>query len=70
MIQEKGCLAGVALLPGTPAEAIKCVLKMVDLVLVMSVNPGFGNQKFITDSLDKVREIKKMCKDLNVDPWI
>ena len=57
-------------MPGTPAEAVKSVLKMVDLVLVMSVNPGFGNQKFISDSLDKVREIKKMCKDFNVNPWI
>lgn len=43
---------------------------MVDLVLVMSVNPGFGNQKFITSSLDKVKEIKRMCKEINVDPWI
>lgn len=60
----------MALLPGTSPEAIKYVLEMVDLVLVMSVNPGFGNQKFITSSLDKVREIKKMCKDINVDPWI
>jgi ribulose-phosphate 3-epimerase len=58
MIKEEGCLAGVALLPGTSLDQIKFVLEEVDLVLIMSVNPGFGNQKFIASSLDKVRELK------------
>ena len=68
-IKEKGLLAGVALNPATPLSAIEWVLPKVDMVLIMSVNPGFGGQKFIPESLDKIREARKMITDqgLSVD---
>ena len=59
-IKDLGCAAGVTLNPSTPAVAIQPVLGMVDQVLVMSVNPGFGGQKFIPESLEKIREIRGM----------
>lgn len=55
-----GKRAGVVLNPATPALSVKHVLDLVDLVLVMSVNPGFGGQKFIASSLDKVAELRAM----------
>lgn len=70
MIKENDCLAGVALLPGTTVDTIKDVLEEVDLVCIMSVNPGFGNQKFIPNSLKKVKQLKELCKELDVEPWI
>eukprot|EP00440_Ansanella_granifera_P045947 gb/GFBE01049766.1/.p1 GENE.gb/GFBE01049766.1/~~gb/GFBE01049766.1/.p1 ORF type:complete len:323 (+),score=81.60 gb/GFBE01049766.1/:1-969(+) len=69
-IKSLGCMAGVVLNPGTPLSQIEYVLSEVDLVLIMSVNPGFGGQSFITSQLDKIRELKAMCKKLGVDPWI
>ena len=57
MIQAEGAQAGVVLNPGTPVSALEDVLDVVDYVLVMSVNPGFGGQKFIPRSLDKVRRL-------------
>jgi ribulose-phosphate 3-epimerase len=54
MIRESVCRPGVTLNPGTPVEMIRPVLPLVDLVLVMSVNPGFGGQKFIPEVLEKV----------------
>ena len=68
-IKEKGLLAGVALNPATPLSAIEWILPKVDMVLIMSVNPGFGGQKFIPESLDKIREARKMIIDqgLSVD---
>jgi ribulose-phosphate 3-epimerase len=59
-IREAGCEAGVSLNPGTPLSAIEEVLDLVDLVLIMSVNPGFGGQKFIESSLTKVERLVKM----------
>ena len=58
LIKSRGCRAGVALNPGTPAEAVDHVLDAVDLVLVMSVNPGFGGQAFIHPMLDKIRALR------------
>jgi ribulose-phosphate 3-epimerase len=75
-IKKLGVRAGVALNPGTPEEAIKYVLPDVDMVLVMSVNPGFGGQKFIKSSIDKISRIKNMagmmdCRtDIEVDGGI
>ena len=57
-IKALGKKAGVALNPGTPAEAVDNLIDMVDLILVMSVNPGFGGQSFIASQLDKVRRIR------------
>ncbi|MBU0483794.1 MAG: ribulose-phosphate 3-epimerase [Proteobacteria bacterium] len=59
-IKELGKKAGVVLNPATPLEAIDYVLEDVDLVMIMSVNPGFGGQSFIESSLTKVRRLKKM----------
>jgi ribulose-phosphate 3-epimerase len=53
--------------PGTPASSIEHVIDMVDLILVMSVNPGFGGQKFIPSALDKVREIRTMVGARPID---
>lgn len=57
MIKSAGLKAGIALCPPTPVVNIKTVLELADLVLVMSVTPGFGGQKFIESSLEKVREL-------------
>jgi ribulose-phosphate 3-epimerase len=59
-IRETGCLAGVSLNPATPIEHLKEVLDSVDLVLVMSVNPGFGGQSFIQNSIGKIEALAKM----------
>ena len=65
-IKELDVLAGVALNPATPIETIKHVLDMVDMVLIMSVNPGFGGQKFIPYTLDKVRELRTLLEEKNL----
>ena len=62
-IKEKGLLAGVAINPATPVSAISCVLEKVDMVLVMTVNPGFGGQKLIPYTVEKVRELKKIVDE-------
>ena len=62
-IKEKGVLAGVALNPATPLSAIKYVLPKVDMVLIMTVNPGFGGQSLIPYTIDKVRDAKKMIEE-------
>lgn len=64
-IKEKGLLAGVALNPATPLSAIEYVLGKVDMVLIMTVNPGFGGQKLIPYTLDKVRDLKKLLEKTN-----
>ena len=66
-IKAAGVKAGITLNPDTPVSAIKPYMHMVDMVLVMSVNPGFGGQKFIVSSLDKLREIKKLRDELGLD---
>ena len=62
-IKELGMKAGVSLNPHTPAESLKEIISFVDLVLVMSVNPGFGGQKFIGTSFEKIRKIRSMIKE-------
>ena len=68
-IKEKGLLAGVALNPATPLSEVEWVLPKVDMVLLMSVNPGFGGQTYIPYVTDKIRELKKMIdkKGLKTD---
>lgn len=66
-IKSKGVKAGVSLNPGTPTYVLKDIIEKLDLVLIMSVNPGFGGQKFIPYSLNKVREIKEMSLNVNKD---
>ncbi|GIM27852.1 ribulose-phosphate 3-epimerase [Clostridium polyendosporum] len=63
-IKSKGKLAGVAINPGTSTVVLKDILSSLDMVLIMSVNPGFGGQKFIDYSLNKIREIKNMASDI------
>ena len=62
-IRAQGVKSGVVLNPGTPAEAIEHVLDLCDLVLVMTVNPGFGGQKFIQSGVEKTRRIRRMIGD-------
>ncbi|EOR27432.1 MULTISPECIES: ribulose-phosphate 3-epimerase [Clostridium] len=64
-IKSKGIKAGISLNPGTPTFVLKDIISKLDLVLIMSVNPGFGGQKFIPYSLDKIREVKEMSSKLN-----
>ncbi len=66
-IKEAGMKAGVALNPATPVSAIDYVLDEVDMVLVMSVNPGFGGQSFIPSSLRKIAEVRKLIDERNLD---
>ncbi len=65
LIKEYGCKCGVVISPETPADAVRPYIKGCDLVLVMSVHPGFGGQKFIPSALDKLRQIKEMRDELN-----
>lgn len=65
-IKDAGVLAGIALNPGTPAGFITPVLHMADLVLVMSVNPGYGGQSFIPETLEKVRELRARREELGL----
>ncbi|MDB2150844.1 ribulose-phosphate 3-epimerase [Clostridium butyricum] len=64
-IKSKGKMAGVALNPGTPVSVLKNLIPNLDMVLIMSVNPGFGGQKFIPYSLDKINEVKQFSEKLN-----
>lgn len=75
-IREAGCRAGVALNPATPVSVLDCVLDQLDMVLIMTVNPGFGGQKFIPYTLDKVRALREQIRarglktDIQVDGGI
>lgn len=61
-IKSKGVKAAIALNPATPVALIKNIIKDLDMVLIMSVNPGFGGQKFIEYSIDKIREVKELSE--------
>jgi len=69
-IKSLGCKAGVVLNPGTAVGAVEPVLHLADLVLVMSVNPGFGGQGFIPESLARVAEIRKKLDALGSSAWL
>lgn len=66
-IKSKGIKAGVSLNPGTPSIVLKDIIEKLDLVLIMSVNPGFGGQKFIPYSINKIKEVKEMSLNVNKD---
>ncbi|MEL6390668.1 MAG: ribulose-phosphate 3-epimerase [Bacteroidota bacterium] len=70
LIRSLGCKAGVALNPHTPVQAVEEVLEEVDIVLLMSVNPGFGGQKFIYRTVNKVEMLKDICIVRNLTPHI
>lgn len=67
LIKEHGVKAGVALNPATPLSAIREIIEDVDLVLIMTVNPGFGGQAFIPATLRKLRELKKWKRELGLE---
>lgn len=69
-IRESGALAGVALNPHTPVSVLDDVLENIDLVCLMSVNPGFGGQKFIYQTLNKVRQLREMIDTHNTNTLI
>jgi len=66
-IKSLGIKAGVALNPHTPIDSLKDILADVDIVLLMSVNPGFGGQSFIPNTLNKIRELRKIIDDNKLD---
>ncbi|MDF2699733.1 MAG: ribulose-phosphate 3-epimerase [Haloplasmataceae bacterium] len=65
LIKSLNVKAGVVLNPHTPVEAVECVLELCDIVLVMSVNPGFGGQQFISSALDKIKKLKEIRDSKN-----
>jgi len=70
-IKSLGCQAGVAINPGTPVHGLQDIIADIDLALIMSVNPGFGGQKFIANTISKTRELAKMANASgNENIWI
>ena len=69
-IREAGCLAGVALNPHTPVHLLNDVFKEIDLICIMSVNPGFGGQSFIENTYTKLQQLKNICEVKNHQPYI
>lgn len=67
LIKEHGCQAGVVLNPATPLSHLEFIMDKVDLILLMSVNPGFGGQSFIPHTLDKLRAVRKMIDESGRD---
>ena len=66
-IRELGCKAGIVLKPKTPAEAAIPYLEKCDMILVMTVEPGFGGQKFMADMMPKVAQLREWMDDINPD---
>ena len=69
-IRKEGMMSGVTLNPGTPVSMVEDVLEEADIVMLMSVNPGFGGQKFIDRTLDKVRKLREMIDRRNLNTLI
>lgn len=69
-IKELGKQAGVVLNPGTSLDMIEYSLDLCDLILIMSVNPGFGGQSFIPGVIPKIQKLRAMCDERGLDPWI
>ncbi|MFQ3613523.1 MAG: ribulose-phosphate 3-epimerase [Cyanobacteriota bacterium] len=69
-IKDLGKQAGVVLNPASSLDLIQYVLDLVDLVLIMSVNPGFGGQSFIPAVVPKIRQLRALCDERGLDPWI
>lgn len=67
LIKEQGCQAGVVLNPGTPLTCLEYVMDKLDVILLMSVNPGFGGQSFIGSTLDKLRQVRQLIDDSGRD---
>ena len=69
-IKDLGKMAGAVLNPSTSIETLEYCLELCDLVLIMSVNPGFGGQSFIDNQVLKIRDLRRMCDDKGLNPWI
>lgn len=69
-IKELGKKAGVVLNPGSPLDLVDYVLDLCDIVLIMSVNPGFGGQSFIPSAVSKIQKLRQICDERGLDPWI
>jgi ribulose-phosphate 3-epimerase len=69
-IKSLGCKAGVTLNPGTPVAALESVLHLADLVLVMSVNPGFSGGKFVSESFTRVAEVRQRLDAISSSAWL
>ena len=69
-IKDLGKKAGAVLNPGTSLSTLEYCLELCDMVLIMSVNPGFGGQSFIPSALEKIRKLRQMCEERGLDPWI
>jgi ribulose-phosphate 3-epimerase len=67
LIREEGCKSGLVFNPATPLDCLEYVVDKVDMVLLMSVNPGFGGQKFIPSALDKLRKARKIINDSGLE---
>ncbi|MDX1655064.1 MAG: ribulose-phosphate 3-epimerase [Candidatus Competibacteraceae bacterium] len=67
LIREQGCKAGLVFNPATPLDYLRYVMDKVDMVLLMSVNPGFGGQRFIPATLDKLREARRLIDDSGLE---
>jgi ribulose-phosphate 3-epimerase len=67
LIKEQGCKAGLVLNPATPLHCLDYVMDKLDMILLMSVNPGFGGQKFIPNTLDKLRAVRKKIDESGYD---
>ncbi len=67
LIHEQGCKAGIAINPATPVSILEEVLELADMVLIMTVNPGFGGQKYISYCTDKIRRLREMAKSRGKD---
>jgi ribulose-phosphate 3-epimerase len=70
LIKESGCRAGLVLNPATPLDCLDHTLEKLDLVLLMSVNPGFGGQQFIRSVLPKIAEVRRRIDKLGRDVWL
>jgi ribulose-phosphate 3-epimerase len=70
LIKELGCRAGLVLNPATPLDCLEYTLEKLDLVLLMSVNPGFGGQQFIRSVLPKIAEVRRRIERLGRDVWL
>lgn len=67
LIKSLGCKAGVSINPGTPVSVLEEILPYINMVLIMSVNPGFGGQKFIETSVDKIKRLRSLADKSNTD---
>ena len=70
LIKAEGIQAGLVFNPASPVDVLEWVIDKVDVVLLMSVNPGFGGQGFIPGVLPKIRKLREMCNERGLDPWI